>query len=91
MNQMERLKVLFASPVEVVSEHESGEIPAGPSRDAEDADIVALLSRRPCTVQGISVGLAVHANEVTKRLYALIGRGIVKCIRKNNSIFFDVA
>jgi wyosine [tRNA(Phe)-imidazoG37] synthetase (radical SAM superfamily) len=90
-DQMEQLAVLFPESVEVVSESESDERLTGLSEDVSDPDILALLSRRPCTVQGISAGLGVHTGEVTKRLHALIRRGIVKCIRKNNSIFFDVA
>jgi wyosine [tRNA(Phe)-imidazoG37] synthetase (radical SAM superfamily) len=87
--QMERLKDLFAGSVDVISESELEEARTTLSNDSTDADILALLRRRPCTVQGISDGLRMHASEVTKRLHVLIGRGTVKCIRKNNCIFFD--
>jgi len=89
-DQMEQLAVLFSGSVEVVSESKLDERSTGLSENVADTDIIALLSRRPCTVQGISAGLGVHASEVTKRLHALIGQGTVKCIRKNNCIFFDV-
>jgi wyosine [tRNA(Phe)-imidazoG37] synthetase (radical SAM superfamily) len=87
--QMEQFKVLFSSSVEVVNESESDEALTTLSRDATDADILALLRRRPCTVQGISAGLGMHASEVTKRLHVLIRRGMAKTIRKDNCIFFD--
>jgi len=40
-------------------------------------EIVALLSRRPCTLDDIAGGLGVHRNEVVKYLQALEGEGAI--------------
>jgi predicted ArsR family transcriptional regulator len=50
---------------------------------------VALLNRRPCTVEGISDGLDVTPNEVVKHLDALVGRGAVRAARKDDAVFYE--
>jgi len=54
-----------------------------------DGDILALLTRRPCTARGISEGLGLHIGEVTKRLDILVDRGEVAPIRKDGAVFFE--
>ncbi|MGB8993507.1 MAG: hypothetical protein WCD80_15735 [Desulfobaccales bacterium] len=56
---------------------------------ATDADILALLSRRPCTIQGVSAGLGLHVEEATKRLQALLEEGSVTTVRNNQTIFYE--
>ena len=54
-----------------------------------DGDILALLTRRPCTARGISEGLGLHIGEVTKRLDILADRGEVAPVRKDGAVFFE--
>ena len=54
-----------------------------------DGDILALLTRRPCTARGISEGLGLHIGEVTKRLDILVDRGEVAPVRKAGAVFFE--
>jgi wyosine [tRNA(Phe)-imidazoG37] synthetase (radical SAM superfamily) len=48
---LERFKTRFPGTAEVICEREAGEAPASSAQETTDADIMALLRRRPCTVQ----------------------------------------
>ena len=78
---------LFGRGASVVSEHRPRR--AAGSGTLADGDILALLTRRPCTARGISDGLGLHLGEVTKRLDILIDRRAVTPVRKNGSVFFE--
>ena len=87
-NQMEVFTNLFDGKAEVISEEGTGEARALTLSAATDKDILALLSRRPCTAQGVSAGLGLHIGETTKRLQALIEEGIVSSLRKDGALFY---
>jgi len=75
---LESLPQLFSVPCEVIAKPPS--MPptvAAESSEIED-EIVALLKRRPCTVEGIAVGLGLRPNEVLKHLEALCARGSIR-------------
>jgi wyosine [tRNA(Phe)-imidazoG37] synthetase (radical SAM superfamily) len=88
-NQMQEFTNLFDGKAEVISEDNHSRSPM--VHAATDADILALLSRRPCTVQGVSAGLGLHINEAAKRLEALIEAGSVITLRNNRTIFYETA
>jgi predicted metal-binding protein len=52
MDRMEQFKQFFSGEVEVISEKEQDESRSLFSKAVTDADILALLRRRPCTVHG---------------------------------------
>jgi len=89
--QMEQLKEFFPGTVEVIRESARNASPTSFSPETTDADILALLGRRPCTVQGVSAGLGVHTSEVIKRLQVLIQQGAVIPVRKDDVMFYEVA
>ena len=65
----------FGASAEVIMEPES---PAPDARGpANEAELVALLRRRPCRVEDIAVGLSLHRNEVLKHLGHLLRAGKV--------------
>jgi len=78
---------LFGRGASVVSEHRPRR--AAGSGTLADGDILALLTRRPCTARGISKGLGLHLGEIIKRLDLLTDRGAVTPVRKNGSVFFE--
>jgi len=90
-DQMECFRKFFSKTAEVIAENELDEPSSKPAQEVTDTDIVALLSRRPCTVKDISSGLRMNASEVIKRLQVLSQKGIVVSIRKNNAIFYEAA
>jgi wyosine [tRNA(Phe)-imidazoG37] synthetase (radical SAM superfamily) len=86
-----QVRELFVGPCEIIAQ-----CPAPPraapdaSRDLDD-DIVALISRRPCTVEGIAAGLGVAANEALKHLAALYSSGAVRAERRGDAVFYACA
>jgi wyosine [tRNA(Phe)-imidazoG37] synthetase (radical SAM superfamily) len=87
LNQMKEFAKVFGGKAEVISEDNQSRSPV--LHQATDADILALLSRRPCTVQGVSAGLGLHVNEAVKRLEALVEVGSVTTVRNNKVIFYE--
>jgi len=80
---------LFGREASVVSEHRPRR--AAGSGAVTDGDILALLTRRPCTARGISEGLGLHLGELIKRRDIITDRGAVSLVRKNGSVFFETA
>ena len=91
MEQMKKIAGLFSMKVEVISEYQGSGLPLLSTRETMDESILSLLSRRPCTVQGISSGLGLNAAEIIKRLQQLSRRGAVKSVRRNSEIFYESA
>ena len=87
--QLLELKGLFQGQVDVISENVREITEDATLGQAADADIVALLNRRPCTVEGIASGLALRPNEVLKRVLLLRQRGAVKAVRKENTLYYE--
>ena len=85
--QMEGLKKLFSGAVEIISQR----APAG-SPDLQTghstADIISLLRRRPCTIEGLSAGLAMQPGEALKHLDALCRSGAVKVVHTHDGLFY---
>jgi wyosine [tRNA(Phe)-imidazoG37] synthetase (radical SAM superfamily) len=88
-NQMKEFADLFDGKVEVISDNDKSLSAVGP--DATDADILALLSRRPCTDQEVSAVLSFDINETAKRLRTLVEEGSIKAVQHNKSTFFETA
>jgi wyosine [tRNA(Phe)-imidazoG37] synthetase (radical SAM superfamily) len=87
--QMRAFADRFDGKGEVISETEPGEPPSPLAQVVTDADVLALLSRRPCTVQGVSAGLGLHISEAAKRLKGLAEEGSVILVRKQGTIFYE--
>ena len=86
-NQMKEFATLFDGKAEVISEGDKSRSPL--LHLVTDADILALLSRRPCTIQGVSAGLGLQAGEAAKRLQALTDQRAVIPARENGAIFYQ--
>ncbi len=88
---LESLVLLFSVPCEVIAERHSVP-PAGPAESGDiEGEIVALLRRRPCTVEGIAAGLGLRPNEVLKHLEALCARGSIRSERRGEDMFYEGA
>ncbi|MCK9375586.1 MAG: radical SAM protein [Syntrophobacterales bacterium] len=86
-NQMKEFATLFDGKVEVISEGDKSRSPL--LHLVTDADILALLSRRPCTIKGVSAGLGLQVGEAAKRLQALADQRAVIPARENGAIFYQ--
>jgi len=90
VKQMEAFAGMFAGKAEVICEQGVAESELLSSAAVTDGDILALLSRRPCTARGVSTGLGLHIAEATKRLQSLTERGYVFPLRKSNGLFYEM-
>jgi len=88
-DRMEQFKEYFDGKAAVVGESERDEPRISRRSTSTDADIVALLSRRPCTIEGISSGLGLHAGEVAKRLETLRRECAVVVVRTGEAVFYE--
>jgi wyosine [tRNA(Phe)-imidazoG37] synthetase (radical SAM superfamily) len=88
-DQMWVFASLFDGKAQVISETEPDQSPSLLAQVVTDADVLALLSRRPCTVRGVSAGLGLHISEAAKRLQGLAAEGSVTLVRQNGTIFYE--
>lgn len=86
--RLERLARLFEPPAEIIAEGQPqvGRQAARPSES--DADVVSLLQRRPCTLDDIAAGLALHPNEIAKALGRLQREGKVHRVILRGRLFW---
>jgi wyosine [tRNA(Phe)-imidazoG37] synthetase (radical SAM superfamily) len=87
--QLEAFTTLFEVPSEVVGESPDHASRSEAANAVSDADILALISRRPCTARGLAAGLGLHINEATKRLRELCAQGNAITVRENQEIFYE--
>lgn len=79
---------LFNSRAEVIAEISHAEVAEAPG--GAGGDIVALLSRRPCTLEDVSRGLGIHVVEAAKELEILKRSGRVKEVLLDARWFYTV-
>ena len=85
--QMESLKGLFSEKVEMISRRaptQSPDLQTGQST----ADIISLLRRRPCTLEGVSSSLAMQPGEALKHLDTLCRKGAVTVVHTPDGLFY---
>jgi len=65
-DQLESFKNLLPGTVEVISSHDRSVPPVSDAGRSMAPEIISLLKRRPCTLQGVSSGLALSPVDVSK-------------------------
>lgn len=71
---LDEFAALFTPRAEVIAD-----LPASSgNRVAGEADVLELVSRRPCTVDEIASGLGIHRGEALKAATALVNRGVAE-------------
>jgi wyosine [tRNA(Phe)-imidazoG37] synthetase (radical SAM superfamily) len=90
VEQMDAFVGVFGGKAEVICEGRVAESELLSSTAGTDDDILALLSRRPCTAEGVSAGLGLHIAEATKRLQSLTEQGRVLVRRKTRNLFYEI-
>jgi wyosine [tRNA(Phe)-imidazoG37] synthetase (radical SAM superfamily) len=86
---LDQLRGQFAGHCEVIAERRPAEPVGRVEGRCAEQEILALLNRRPCSVEGISDGLSLPPNEVLKHLDALLGRGAVRVTRRDAVVFYE--
>jgi wyosine [tRNA(Phe)-imidazoG37] synthetase (radical SAM superfamily) len=79
-DQLLALKALIPGVVDIISESKLGETQPSLSSPAREAEILALLGRRPCTPEDVARGLGIHLTEAIKHLEALAASGKVRTV-----------
>ncbi len=87
--RMRAIQVAFAGRVDLLEEglHPVREIVQG----VDDDTILALLERRPCTVEGVASGLGIHRMEALKTLERLKAEGRVTTLRIGQETLHSLA
>ncbi len=88
--QMLALKGFFPGEVDIISENEQDGAHVSAFAQARDVDILALLSRRPCTSADVASDLGMQVMEAVKHLDMLIADGKVDTIVTGGQRFFIV-
>ncbi len=86
-DSLQQFAGLFTPHAEVIA----NTLPADGSRAAHSADILALLSRRPCTTADIAAGLGLHHGEALKAATALVAQGVVELYTHESESFYLAA
>lgn len=89
--QMKKLAGLFAGAVEILESAPAAVGPAETPSNTTDADICNLLARRPCTLEGVALGLSLHPHDAAKRLERLITGKAVTAKRNGGKIYYTPA
>jgi len=89
-DQMLALKGFFPGRVDIISENERGGAHVSAFVQVRDVDILALLSRRPCSSADVASGLGIHVTEALKHLDALMKAGKVTTVLVGGRTFYAV-
>jgi hypothetical protein len=54
------------------------------------ADILALVKRRPCSVADIASGLNLHRNHVIKSVQSLVTQRRIKAVLRHETVFYQI-
>jgi wyosine [tRNA(Phe)-imidazoG37] synthetase (radical SAM superfamily) len=90
-DQLIALKDFFPGRVEIISENERQDARIPTFNEISDENILALLSRRPCTGRDVATGLNIHVTEALKHLAELIQAGKVRTAILGRRTYYDVA
>jgi wyosine [tRNA(Phe)-imidazoG37] synthetase (radical SAM superfamily) len=82
---MQALTILFNPPAEIISEFKAAQ---NSNIKANQAIILSMLQRRPCTAQQIADIFGMHLNEVSKYLGKLMRTDQIRVERKRNTVYY---
>jgi len=86
--KLQALATKFSGPVDIISGDETKKSDVHLQAESANGDILALLKRRPCTLEGISQGLGMHVAEAIKRMDALLAAGTVETLVSGGLSFY---
>jgi wyosine [tRNA(Phe)-imidazoG37] synthetase (radical SAM superfamily) len=84
---LEHFATAFTPAAEVIA----GAPELNPDQEATAADVLTLISRRPCTVADVAAGLGVHQNTALKVLSALVERAEAQRRDHGGGVFYAAA
>ncbi|MBP7341969.1 MAG: radical SAM protein [Smithellaceae bacterium] len=89
--QMKTLVGCFAKNVDLLENTPPAGFADAGSSDATDNDIMNLLARRPCALEGLCAGLGLHPHDAVKRIERMIAGKSVVAKRNGRTIYYTPA
>ncbi len=86
-DEMEHIRQIFGEGAEVIVPYER--LAFGAEKERQTEELLAMLKRRPCTIEDLANGLGMHRNEVVKHLTKLRELGQVRSTEKNGLVYYD--
>jgi len=87
--ELQELAAALGNRAEVIADYPPSHLRADFAGRGED--ILALLRRRPCTLDDIAEGLGLHRNEVVKYVNALVADGVLKERFRGGMLYYAVS
>ena len=87
--RMDEFKKQLPGTVELIIERRQRKPLTSRRYEIDNSDILGLLSRRPCTMRGVSTGLGMNPGEASKRLESLNRQGDIRIVRSGDRIFYQ--
>lgn len=85
--QLEQLAGLFEPPAQIAADF----TPRRTSKTiADEAGILAMLARRPCTMKQVEAAFGMHLNEVSKILGHLIRKDRIRADIRNDEVYYTL-
>ena len=88
-NRLEQIAAKLSPNAQVIADYK--QVHAQDTFAAKREDILELLRRRPCSIEDISQGLALHRNEVVKYLEDLSSQGTLHKELQNNKLYYRIS
>ncbi|MGC9326863.1 MAG: radical SAM protein [Candidatus Hinthialibacter sp.] len=85
-DRMKQLASYFDPPAEIIADyrkvHEQEDFRSG------QEGVLEMILRRPCSIEDMASGLAMHRNEIVKYVEELQGKGLIETKQSNGKIFY---
>ncbi len=85
-DRLEKIAAEFSPPAETIADFRGGPLPVAGEVDSEQ--ILALLRRRPCSVEDIAVGMNSPPSKVAKHLESLRNEGVVELCWSAGKLYY---
>jgi wyosine [tRNA(Phe)-imidazoG37] synthetase (radical SAM superfamily) len=82
--RMEQLSVLFGPNAEIIARF----TPSAPDADADESKVLAVLMRRPCTVEDIAGGLSISLERASELVESLLDGGRIEVDKRDDGDYF---
>ncbi|HOW57148.1 MAG TPA: radical SAM protein [Smithellaceae bacterium] len=88
--KMEKLAELFSGKVDIINDDKSSRLSGTYEGDSTNSDILDLLARRPCSIEGICSGLVLNPHDAAKRLRKLLEDNLITILRSDDKVFYKI-
>lgn len=87
--RLEEIREMLGPGAEIIAP--TPELADMPGARARRREVLALLRRRPCTLEDVAAGLGIHRHEASKHLRALIDEGSIRRRQRLYETYYEAA